>query len=174
MFYKCNTLQLTVHGAWHHGSPSTCIGNFFFIFMITEEHCANRFPEERSPVRTWPMCKQFSKPTTSISLSPISKISKYVLCSYDRLFGLGCLIRYIRYINNHEFYNIPWTAAERSASMKLLVLTVDCSLLPDNFSFFFFVDLALESPHILVPPWVEGMFKKVIPWSVGPSERFKG
>ena len=34
--------------------------------------------------------------------------------------------------------------------------------------------LAFDSPHMLVPPWVEGMFKKVIPCNGGPSLRFKG
>merc|ERR1712223_1265868 len=40
--------------------------------MMIWEHWASLFPEERSPVRTWPICRQFSKPTTSILLSPIS------------------------------------------------------------------------------------------------------
>ena len=72
---------------------------------------------------------------------------------------------------------IPWTAAERSGSIRLLLLTEDISLFANNiFSFLFFLDvaLALESPHIFVPPCVEGMFRKVIPWRVGPSEMFKG
>ena len=72
----------------------------------------------------------------------------------------------------------PWTAEVRSGSVTLTLLLDDTSLFTDKaFSFFFFlldVLLALQSPHMLVPPCVEGMFRKVMPWSVGPSERFKG
>ena len=34
--------------------------------------------------------------------------------------------------------------------------------------------LAFESPHIFVPPCVEGIFKKVMPCNGGPSIKFKG
>ena len=71
IFVKLNYV-LTVPGGCSQGSPSTCIGNRFFTLTITWLHCANLFPEDLKPVRTWPMCKQFSKPTTSINLSPIS------------------------------------------------------------------------------------------------------
>ena len=165
-----------MQAAWHHGSPSTCIGNFFFIFMITDEHWAKRFPEERRPVRTVPICKQFSKPTTSISLSPISKADKMRACWYFiRIYILELNFGWLEDMG--IVIMIPWTAAERSGSIRLLLLTEDISLLANNiFSFLFFLDvaLALESPHIFLPPCVEGMFRKVIPWRVGPSEMFKG
>lgn len=34
--------------------------------------------------------------------------------------------------------------------------------------------LALESPHKLVPPCVEGMFRNVMPWRGGPSAKLRG
>ena len=59
-----------------------------------------------------------------------------------------------------------------------MLLPDDISLLKDkSFSLFFFfllVALALESPHMFVPPWVDGMLRKVMPCRVGPSDRFKG
>ncbi len=66
---------LTVHGPCIQGSPSICMGNVFFVVMITSLHCANLLPDERSPVLTWPMCRQFSNPITSIRLSPKSVIA---------------------------------------------------------------------------------------------------
>jgi hypothetical protein len=37
---------------------------------------------------------------------------------------------------------------------------------------FFFIRLAFESPHMLVPPWVEGMLRMLMPCKAGPSARF--
>lgn len=67
------SVLLTVHAPCIHGSPSICMGNVFFVVIMTSEHCANRRPDARKPVRTCPMCKQFSKPITSNRLSPISE-----------------------------------------------------------------------------------------------------
>ena len=82
-----------------------------------------------------------------------------------------------KYIDRkNHYYFVPCTAAERSGSIVLL--PDDISLLKDKsfsrFFFFLLVALALESPHMFVPPWVDGMFRKVIPCRVGPSDRFKG
>ena len=63
---------LTVQGGCSQGSPSICMGKCFLVLITMDEHWASRFPDDRSPVRTCPMCRQFSRPTTSISLSPIS------------------------------------------------------------------------------------------------------
>lgn len=63
---------LTVHGICIQGSPSICMGNVFLVLMMTSLHWANRRPEARRPVRTWPMCRQFSRPITSIRRSPKS------------------------------------------------------------------------------------------------------
>ena len=89
---------------------------------------------------------------------------------------MGKILWYNNALGSSE--RVPWTAEVRSESVTLTLLLDDTSLFTDKaFSFFFFlldVLLALQSPHMLVPPCVEGMFKKVMPWSVGPSERFKG
>jgi len=63
---------LTVHGGCIHGSPSICMGNVFLVLIATDEHCARRRPEALSPVRTCPMCRQFSSPMTSMRWSPMS------------------------------------------------------------------------------------------------------
>jgi hypothetical protein len=63
---------LTVQGGCIHGSPSICMGNVFLVLITTDEHCARRRPEALSPVRTFPMCRQFSSPMTSIRRSPMS------------------------------------------------------------------------------------------------------
>lgn len=65
-------LQLTVHGPCIQGSPSICMGNRLLVIMVTLLHWASLLPECRRPVFTWPMCKQFSKPITSMRLSPMS------------------------------------------------------------------------------------------------------
>ena len=90
---KLDFIQLrpTVHGTWHHGSPSTCIGNFFFVLIISDEHWANRFPDDRSPVRTWPIWRQFSRPTTSICLSPMS-VKHLNNRNYERLSRINKVI----------------------------------------------------------------------------------
>lgn len=54
------------------GSPSICIGNVFLVFITTSLHCANLRPDALRPVLTWPMCRQFSRPITSMRWSPIS------------------------------------------------------------------------------------------------------
>lgn len=66
--------RLTVHGPCIHGSPSICIGKVFFVVSTTSLHWANLRPEALSPVLTWPMCRQFSNPITSIRRSPKSEI----------------------------------------------------------------------------------------------------
>ena len=65
---------LTVPGGCSQGSPSTCMGNLLLTLTMTWLHWANRLPEDLRPVRTCPIWRQFSKPTTSMSLSPISVI----------------------------------------------------------------------------------------------------
>ena len=66
-------------------------------------------------------------------------------------------------------------AEVRSISVPLLADVTE-SLVSLRFLFFFFlISLrALESPHMFVPPCVEGMLSSAIPWSVGPSARFRG
>jgi len=128
-----------VPGGCSQGSPSTCMGNLFLTWTMTWLHWASLLPEDRKPVLTWPIWRQFSRPTTSISLSPISCVA--------------------------------W---ERSMSETLLKGA------PWSFFFLLFLPallrrlLALESPHILVPPCVDGIFKKVIPCRGGPSLKFSG
>lgn len=67
-----NDFLVTVQGICIQGSPSICIGNVFLVFIIISLHWAKRRPEALKPVRTWPICRQFSKPITSINRSPIS------------------------------------------------------------------------------------------------------
>ena len=68
--------------------------------------------------------------------------------------------------------SLPCTARERSMSVTLLKEA------PWSCFFLLFLEallrrrLALESPHMLVPPCVDGIFKKVIPCNGGPSLRF--
>ena len=140
---------VTVHGGWFQGSPSICIGNCFLVRITICEHWARRFPDERNPVRTcegredyfWsilltiltcPMWRQFSRPMTSINLSPIS-----------------------------------WLAPLRSIRSPRLEL-LDSS---PSFFTFFLLNFDLESPHMLVPPWVEGMLRRAMPCSWGPPVR---
>ena len=85
-FFLRNFQTFTVPGGCSQGSPSTCMGNLLLTLTMTWLHWANRLPEDRRPVRTCPIWRQFSKPTTSMSLSPISvmeskamKIQKIVL-----------------------------------------------------------------------------------------------
>lgn len=73
--YKIFNLELTVQGICIQGSPSICMGNVFLVLMMTSLHCAKRRPEARSPVRTCPMCRQFSRPMTSMRRSPKSKLN---------------------------------------------------------------------------------------------------
>lgn len=65
----------TVVGGCIQGSPSICIGKVFLVFITTDEHWASLRPLALSPVRTWPICKQFSKPIISIRPSPMSEIT---------------------------------------------------------------------------------------------------
>ena len=140
---------VTVHGGWFQGSPSICIGNCFLVLITISEHWARRFPDERNPVRTcegredyfWsilltiltcPMWRQFSRPMTSINLSPIS-----------------------------------WLAPLKSIRSPRLEL-LDSS---PSFFTFFLLNFDLESPHMLVPPWVEGMLRRAMPCSWGPPVR---
>ena len=51
-------------------SSKNCLVNTNLI--TTDEHCAKRLPDARRPAFTCPTCMQLSRPTTSISLSPIS------------------------------------------------------------------------------------------------------
>lgn len=48
------------------------VSNVLHYLMTTEEHWARRFPEALSPVYTFAACIEFSRPTTSICLSPTS------------------------------------------------------------------------------------------------------
>ena len=95
---------------------------------------------------------------------------KYMLVKFSICF------RIIIFLQIFRIQRLPCTAAERSGS--IVVLPDDISFWMDkSFSFFFFfllVALALESPHMFVPPCVEGMFKKVMPCRVGPSDKFNG
>ena len=76
---------------------------------------------------------------------------------------------------NKCIFFLPWTAKERSTSVTLLIEAAwSCCF------FLFFLDdelrrrLVLESPHILVPPWVDGIFKNVMPCNGGPSVKLRG
>ena len=45
--------------------------------MTTCEHCAKRFPDDLMPALICPACIAFSRPTTSIILSPTSEMTYY-------------------------------------------------------------------------------------------------
>lgn len=67
--------ELTVVGGCIQGSPSICMGKVFLVLIMMDEHCANLLPLALKPVLTCPIWRQFSKPITSMSPSPISKIN---------------------------------------------------------------------------------------------------
>jgi len=74
----------------------------------------------------------------------------------------------------------PCTEEERSMSVKLVMeqsarflLLARCSFLLALLALFLIL-LALLSPHMLVPPCVDGMFSRAMPCKVGPPDKFKG
>jgi hypothetical protein len=77
---------LTVLGPCIQGSPSICMGNVFLVVMMTSLHWAKRRPDARRPVRTWPMCRQFSRPITSMRRSPKSEIEIKIIITNNILF----------------------------------------------------------------------------------------
>ena len=54
-----------------------------------------------------------------------------------------------------------------AADLFFLDLEPDLKLDPESF-------LAFDSPHMLVPPWVDGMLRKVMPCRGGPSAKLMG
>ena len=170
----------TVPGGCSHGSPSTCMGKRFFTLTTTWLHCANLLPEDLKPVLTWPIWRQFSRPTTSMSLSPISTVKRSnigrVRCEMSRI-QKSKLPSFKGFDHSILANDLPCTARERSMS---LLKEAPWSLTMVICFFLLFLEallrrlLALESPHILVPPWVEGMLRNVMPWRGGPSLRLSG
>ena len=183
--FKTFEKKLTVHGPCIHGSPSICIGNLLVVVMVTLLHCANRLPDSRSPVLTWPMCRQLSNPMTSIRLSPISvgenftvspgvlkELSVCVLVSSndesvkDVLMRISEFVSCVLWLCRYR----PWIAAVKSTELKLLVL----SSLSGRFFRLPRRWRVWCSPQRFEPPWVKGMFSKATPWSEGPCARSKG
>lgn len=89
------TKILTVQGGCIQGSPSICIGKVLFVVITTEEHWARRRPDALRPVLTCPIWRQFSRPITSMSLSPISvrllKYMRYIKHFGSTLHGRTCV-----------------------------------------------------------------------------------
>ena len=71
-----------------------------------------------------------------------------------------------------RIFYIPWTARERSMSVTLLKEAAWSCFFLLFLEALLRLRLALESPHMLVPPCVDGIFKKVMPCKGGPSLRF--
>lgn len=151
--------------------------------MVTLLHWASLLPECRSPVFTWPICKQFSRPITSIRLSPMSawRMGKYSILLNTSLYSIcnvflrtrrSSFIIFVRgdYFLDYFALSSPWIAAVRSTELKLLVL----SSLSGRFFRLPRRCRVWCSPQRFEPPWVKGMFSKATPCRDGPCAKSRG
>lgn len=164
--------QLTVQGPCIQGSPSICMGNRLLVMMVTLLHWASLLPECRSPVFTCPICKQFSRPITSIRLSPMSaeKAGKYSTSFICNVLLRDVAILYRSRRIDYFALSSPWIAAVRSTELKLLVL----SSLSGRFFRLPRRCRVWCSPQRFEPPWVKGMFSNATPCRDGPCAKSRG
>lgn len=189
------TMYLTVHVNYDLTWPRIAINNFLNVildnFSVTFHLTHRHFPTHYCSYLFW-CCLRLSIDLSffvfsffliySIHESKQTKVrwSKYSE-AYSRGIGMKESISSFSsfalflFIGLWSVFDWPWTALERSISVKLLK---EGSLSPRvtelvRFFFFRFSRRAFESPHIFVPPWVEGMLRMAIPWRVGPSAKFK-